>query len=62
MQHLNFEPLGYLLCTTIHDLRDYTYCFESLQCTKYINSLTLLSLRLENMLLDMHVIHLLKTC
>ena len=41
MQSFELKTLGYLLCTTIQDLRDYAYYFRLLQYTKYINSLTL---------------------
>ena len=41
MQSFELETLGYLLCTTIQDLRDYAHYFRLLQYTKYINSLTL---------------------
>ena len=40
MQHLDLKTLVYLLCTTIHDLKGQVHYSQLLQCTKYINSLT----------------------
>ena len=54
MQHFDLRTLSYLLCTTIHDLRDNAHYSQLLQCTKYINSLTLtvlIVLSFENILL-----------
>ena len=44
MQHFDLKTLGYLICTTIHDLRDYIRYSQLFQCTKYINNLTLTAL------------------
>ena len=41
MQDLDLKTWSYLLCTTIHDLRDYTHYSQFPQCTKYIISVTL---------------------
>ena len=40
MQHLQLKTLGYVLFTTIHDLRDEAHYSQLFQCDKYINSLT----------------------